>query len=322
VLKALALLAIPATILYFPYCIKEFPVFAHGNTPERMMSFFLLMGSVLLPVMWWSIAVWPVLVLGFGFARKLSPTTGTLLALSTAGLLMSTRSIFGGTLNQLTLVTVAAYPVWFILAPVLLERVFGRGMGRSWVAHKPLLLLISAYAVLRFGAAVVPELHSHYVSLDTAAGRIQISGTHAASSAAVYRYVLGHTTAGDRVADVAYGGAVNLATRHTSPLYSTQFSALAPAQRYLEMDLDRIRANPPKLIIAGESSYSATEYGICAETGCMFPQLVWRPTRLACDPGRVFPVIDFIKQNYEPVARFGDISVYAPRLRGDAGKAG
>jgi hypothetical protein len=105
-------------------------------------------------------------------------------------------------------VTVAAYPVWFILGPLLLER-FLHGSdalvpGRASTA--PVLALVAAYALLRFGAAVVTELRTQYMKVDTAAGQVQVTDQHAVSSAAVYRYVAEHTTGSDTVLDVAYGG--------------------------------------------------------------------------------------------------------------------
>jgi hypothetical protein len=322
-LRAAAALAIPATVLYFPYCIKELPVFAQGSSPSRMVSFFLSLGSVLLPVMWWSITLWPAWALRVASGRQLSRELGVFLLLSTSGLLMSTRSLFGGTLNQLTLVAVAAYPVWFILGPLLLERfLHGSDMAALRHSSRPVLVLVASYAFLRFGAAVVTELRVHYQMVDTFAGRVQVSDDHAASSAAVYRYIVDHTSSSDRVLDVAYGGLVNFASRHTSPLYSTQFSALAPAQKYLDMDLDRIRVHPPQLVIARDQPDTNAEYGLCTETGCMFPALVWRPTRLACDPGQKFPVLEFIKRNYRQVARLGDMTIYAPQAPGPPGVAG
>jgi hypothetical protein len=316
-LRVGALLAIPATILYFPYCIKEFPIFAHGTTPANIVSFFLSTGCVLLPVMWCSIVGWPALAFGFGSARRLSHEVGILLTLSTSGLLMSIRSLFGGTLNQLTLVTVADYPIWFILGPILLQRSLdGADNGPIRRAPIPVLMLVTVYAFLRFGAAVGTELRSHYGKIDTAAGKVQVSDY--TNTAAVYRYVVDRTSSSDGVLDVAYGGAVNFASRRTSALYSTQFSGLAPAQKYLDMDLDRIRAHPPKLVIANQQPDSGAEYGLCTETGCMFPMPVWRPTRLACDPNRKFPVLEFIKQNYAPVARIGQKTIYVPKANPSA----
>jgi len=63
------------------------------------------------------------------------------------------------------------------------------------------------------------------------------------------------------------------------------------------------------VIATAEIDFGAT-YGMCVETGCTFPNLVWRSTRLACDPNRKFPVLEYIKQHYIPVAHFGDKVIY------------
>lgn len=309
-LRVPAVLAIPATVLYIPYCLKEFPILAGEVTPVRMMSFFLSTGTVLLPVMWSSIVFCPALAVKVGLGRNVRPEAGVFLILSTAGLLMSARTLFGGTLSQLTLVTAAAYPIWFIVAPLLVER-FLHGSKRLPLRHAsaPVIALVTAYGLLRFGTAILVELRSGYTTIDTAAHRVRVLDH--TNSAAVYRYVLDHTSDTDRVLDISYGGAVNFASRRTSPLYSTQFSALAPAQKYLSMDLERIRAHPPKLIIANAAPDFGATYGMCVETGCTFPAIVWRSKRLACEPDRKFPVLEYIKTHYAPVARVGEKVIYS-----------
>jgi hypothetical protein len=307
-----AALAIPATILYVPYCVRELHVFAGGISLVRIANFFLSTGTVLLPVMWSSIVLWFVLALNVARGRALSPNTAVLLILSSSALLMSIRTLFGGTLSQLTLVTVAAYPIWFILAPWLMERfLFGAELPPFRRAPAAVVGLVAVYGLLRFGAAVVAERPSHYLVLETAAGPVRLLDRSA--SADVYRYVVQHTSSADPVLDTAFGGAVNFAGRRASPIYSTQFSGLAPSQKYLDLDLERIRAHPPALVIADLKPDFGASYGLCAETGCMFPALVWRSKRLACDPGRNFPVLEFIKQNYAPVARFGEKTIYAQK---------
>jgi hypothetical protein len=235
-----------------------------------------------------------------------------ILILSTAGLLMSARTLFGGTLNQLTLVTGAAYPIWFVLAPLLMERfLHGSKTLPLRQASIPVTLLVAVYGFLRLGSAVVVEVRSPYMAIDTPAHRVRVLDR--TSSAAVYRYVLDHTSGTDRVLDISYGGAVNFACRRNSPIYSTQFSGLAPAPKYLRIDLERIRAQPPKLIIADPTPDFGAAYGLCVKTGCMFPEAKWRSSRLACEPDRRFPVLEYIKAHYVPVARVGEKTIYAPK---------
>jgi hypothetical protein len=308
-----AALAVPATLVYVPYCIKELPVFAGAVTPIRLISFFLSTGTILLPVMWCSILFWVALSLGVARRRTLSSREGVLFILSTCGLVMSSRTLFGGTLSQLTLVTVAAYPIWFIMAPLLLER-FLDGGDQPSPGRAPALamMLVAAYGVLRFSTALVTEPSSHYVVVHTAAGNVRLLDR--TTSASVYRYVIDHTSSADPVLDITYGGAINFAGRRLSPIYSTQFSALAPAQKYLDLDLDRIRAHPPALVIANALPDFGATYGMCVETGCMLPALVWRSSRLACEPGRKFPVLEFIKENYSRREIIGEKTIYTPNL--------
>jgi hypothetical protein len=310
-LWAAAALAIPATVLYLPYCVRELPVFAGGSSPSRLAGFFLSTGTVLLPVMWGSVVLWFRLALGAAREKALPAGDGILLMLITAAIIMSARTLFGGTLSQLTLVTVAAYPIWFILAPWLVERFLsGSGVYPLARVSAPVVILVGAYGMLRFGAALMTARPA-YTDLKTPAGTVRLLDP--ATSGGIYRYVAEHTSGNEPVLDIAYGGAVNFALRRESPIYSTQFSALAPPQRYLDLDLERFRAHPPKLIIAASQADFEATYGLCAETGCMFPKLVWRPTRLACEPDRKFPVLEFIKLNYAPVARFGEKTIYAAK---------
>ena len=309
VLAASAVLAIPASALYLPYCVRELPVFAGGLTAQKIVSFYLSAGTVLMPVMWSSILLWVALAIRV-IRGKLLPDDATLLfVLASAAIMMSFRTLFSGTLNQISLVTVAAYPVWFLLVPPLIQRSLqGPVKYPLRRASAPVVLLLVGYGVLRFGAAVVSEPPSHYTAVQTGAGMVHLLDR--GTSPAVYRYVLEHTSDRDTVLDVAYGGVVNFMAHRRSPIYSTQFSALAPAQRYLALDLARISAHPPTLVIASDMADFGATYGMCVETGCMFPELVWRPTRLACEVGKTFPVLDFIKMHYTPAIHLGDKIVY------------
>jgi hypothetical protein len=309
-LWAAACLAIPATLFYIPYCIDELPVFAGGAAPVRILSFFLSTGTVLLPVMWASIILWLTFCIAMVRGRSLVPGERVLFALTTSCLLMSLRTLFGGTLSQLTLVAVAAYPLLFALAPLLVQRAIDSSFSFLPIRRTALTVpsLVVIYGVLRFGAAIAADHTSNFDPLHTEAGLVYLS--EASKSSAVYRYVRENTNSSDAVVDIAYGGAVNFAGRRASPIYSTQFSALAPGRHFLQLDLDRIRARPPALVIADAKPDFGAAYGLCAETGCTFPSLVWRSRQLACDPSRTFPVLEFIRDHYAPVTRFGDKTVY------------
>ena len=90
---------------------------------------------------------------------------------------------------------------------------------------------------------------------------------------------------------------MNLATHRLSPLFSTMFMNLKMPDDLLERDLERIRARPPKIVIAQNASNFGAFYGVdgCA---CAFPHVVWIPPTSAVVPGKVFPAIAYIQQHY------------------------
>lgn len=303
-----ALLSGAAAVVYLPYCFAELPIFSGGATPFRIVSFFLSTGTVLLPVMWIGILLWVVLIASYVWMPKQRHKENSLLILLlTPAFLISLRGLFGGTMSQLTQVSMAAYPLWFILCPYLMLwslRKFG-STRHPTVAISATLL---AYAALRLVGAFVTESTAVYTRLDTDAGTIKLRDTQIAPK--VYAYVMTHTDQGEPVLDVADGGGVNFGGHRASPIFSTQFTAFAPDANHLNTDLVRMEKNPPRLVIANEGATFQATYGLCMNTGCSFPALVWRSSRLACDPSRAFPVLDFIRSHYKQVARFGEKVIY------------
>ncbi len=309
-----------ATIFYLPYCAREIPVLQGHLTAAKILGFFLSTGTVLLPVMWTSIVLWMVLAVGvvrnFWTRSQWQYHTAVLFVALTSALVMSLRSLFGGTMSQLTAVTVAAYPIWFIVGPYLLMLViqYKPVLGApTWVpaggtVPLTLLVLLGGYDLLRAGTGFVAERKSHYVRLDTQAGPIKIQD---GMGPQIYSYVLSHTAENEPVLDVALGGGINFAAHRRSPIFSTQFTALAPAQRYLATDLERIENATPRYVIANQGSDFQATYGLCLHTGCTFPSIVWRSSRLACDTAQTFPVLDYIRTHYQPTAKFGDKVIYA-----------
>jgi hypothetical protein len=165
-----------------------------------------------------------------------------------------------------------------------------------------------AYGALRLAGVVATEARTSYVRLDTGAGTIKLQDNQIAPK--VYSYVQTHTEPGEPVLDLAHGGGVNFAGHRASPIFSTQFTVLAPDPKYLNADLMRIEKQPPRLVIANDGPTFQATYGLCMNTGCVFPAVVWRSTRLACDPSQSFPVLNYIRSHYEPAARFGEKVIY------------
>jgi hypothetical protein len=308
-LWALTPFAIATSVIYLPYCMAEMPVFHSGRSIGNIVSFYLSTGTVLLPVMWAAI----VLCIAAAMTAIRSaigghaPDTSTslFLLLTLPAVLISSRSLFGGTMSQLTVAAVAAYPIWFVLAPRLLLNVTGARMARTAV-----LTVMMGYALLRLSTATVLDWRTPYTKVVTQAGAIKMQD---ATAGQLYRYVSEHVASGEPMLDLSYGGGLNLATHHPSPLFSTQFSALAPSDRILARDLDLIQRRRPRIVIAPmEPGFGAT-YGICMDTGCPFPAFVFRSSTPACTPGKAFPVLSYIAQHYTPVAAIGSRIVYIPK---------
>ena len=303
-----ALLSAAGAVAYLPYCIAELPVFQGRATPLSIVKFFLSSGTVLLPVMWIGILVWVALIAGFRRISKRRRTEYSLLVLLlTPAILISFRGLFGGTMSQLTQVSNAAYPFWFIVWPYLmlwLLRTFEFARHPIVVVSATLLV----FAGLHLMGAAVAETGAKYTRLDTDAGTIKLRDTQIAPR--VYSYVMAHTRPGEPILDVADGGGINFGGHRSSPIFSTQFTALEPDANHMNMDLIRMENNPPRLVIANEGPAFQATYGLCTNTACAFPALVWRSTRLACDPSFTFPVLDYIRSHYQEAARFGQKVIY------------
>ena len=311
ILWALAAASLVIAIAYLPFC-AELPMFVGGITVSHTLTYFLSTGTALIPVMWWSILLWAWLAVRLVRTLRTSASGNRpaplfadafLFIILTSAVFMSLRGLFNGTMSQLSLASVAAYPIWFLLGPLFLIRFLqspdSPSTGNSAQPLKP-----------SFAPLVVNALVAVFLVLRLA-GTVRLKDTTV--SGQVYAYIQSHAAPHEALLDLAGGGGINLADRRPSPIFSTQMSALAPPLRYLQLDETLIRQHPPRLVIATDApNYDAT-YGICMNTGCVFPALVWRSARPACDSAVSFPVLDFIRQHYRPVTSFGDKVIYVRR---------
>ena len=273
-------------------------------------GFATALGVWLLPVMWWSIIAWFVLLsryLGALFSRRaFSSEAGWRWVLLTIGVALSARGLFGDSHSVTTMVSVAAMPIWLLVGVSGLVAILCRfktddaDEGRAlW--SKVVLIVVVIFAGLRLIYGAGDEARTSYSALDTPAGTVRLADR---ASAAIYADVLRETQPADQVLDVAYGGGINFATRRASPTFSTQWWYLLPAQKYVDQDLAQFAQHPPRLVIANELPDFGASFGVIAPTRCPFPRLVWRPDQLAYDPARRFPVIDAIRSQYQPVANY------------------
>jgi hypothetical protein len=286
-----------------------------NSAPSALWS-----NAVLLPVMWSSILVWFWLFFRFVRSRARLPNAGslTLLVLLTGPVAMSSRGWFNWHLGPTTTVPAICYPFFILLAPFLIWRFLGiagpgadldrgiRGVGGAAV-----VTLFVVYAALRIGAGYSGFLSNRpYQDLNTLAGNIRLSNF--AVDSEIYRFVLENSGPTDTVLDVPYGGGMNVATQRLSPLFTGQFEQLKVPDDFLEKDLERMQARPPKVVIAQNEPNYAVFYGLEGCT-CAFPHLVWVPPASSVVPGKVFPAIDYIQQNYRVAKIVGSKLLLVPK---------
>jgi hypothetical protein len=276
--------------------------------------------AVLLPVMWSSILVWSWLFFRFirSGARLPNPGSIILLVLLTGPVAMSSRGWFNWHLGPTTTVPAICYPFFILLAPYLIWRFLGiAGPGADLdkgirsLGGAAVVTLFVLYAVLRVGAGY-PSLLSNrpFRELNTLAGNIRLSNY--AVDSEIYRFVLENSSPTDTVLDVPYGGGMNVATHRLSPLFTGQFEQLKVPDDLLEKDLARLRARPPKVVIAQNEPNYAVFYGLDGCT-CAFPHLVWVPPPSSVVPGKDFPAIDYVQQNYRVAKIVGSKLLLVPK---------
>jgi len=232
-----------------------------------------------------------------------------------AGAALGVRSLFGGLWTEIPSVSSSAYTILFVIGGVLLSKVFS--LRKEWtitwrgmICRSIPACLFLAYGLGRLFWFYHAESGAVYYRLDTLAGRVLVNSK---ASVDVYNYVVANTRGDDFVADFAYGGGVNFASRRPGPLFMTMFSFLMPSERSLMLDVERVKRSSPALVIGQNSPHLGAQYGCGTTNGCMFPRFVWRSKRISGDVGKPLPVISFVEANYAPVLRSDNILVLARR---------
>ncbi len=291
-----------------------------GGVGWEALGFVTALGVWLLPVMWWSLVAWLVLLVRYIRAwikrpaiagRAFASDAAWLWVLLTMGLALSARGWFGDVNSVTTMVSVAAMPIWLLVGVYGLLSVLRRfktgdadeGQAVWW---RVVLIVVVTLTGLRLIYGVADEARTPYTALVTLAGTVRLADR---ASAAIYAEVLRETQPTDRVLDVNYGGGINFAARRASPTFSTQWWYLMPAQRYVDQDMAQFTRYPPRLVIANELPNYGASFGVIAPTRCSYPRLVWQPDQLAYDPTRRFAVIDAIQAEYQPVANYDGITL-------------
>lgn len=263
----------------------------------------------LLPFMWASICMWPILFLR---RNRLSVESRVLCFALSVPVIMSIRSLFGTTLFPFTEVSAMCYPFFAIAAAWLIEGLYGWAVnGRSAAPTVAIWIMLGGYGVLRFAGAYSSQLsNENFYSLETRAGTVRLSDGHISEE--IYRYVLENTRPGDTLLDLPYGGGFNFAARMKSPAFTTQYQQLRMPPAYQAQDLDGVLKHRPALVIAVPGPRFQTTLGYAANMACPFPRLVWEPDQPSWEPGYVFPVVDFLEREYHVIAEIGPKIILGP----------
>ena len=306
--RALLLAAIPCGIVYLSYyAYLSWDVLSSArplfDKAKQVLPLLLWTSPVLLPVMWTGIiyCVW------FLFRRG----DRDLFLLLLVPVVMSVRSLFGTTLFPYTEVSALCYAFFLLAGPLLLWR-FLCAMGSPARAAVVVATITMFYCCVRLiGGYSIFLSGSNYHTLETAAGPVRLHEDD--GSADIYKYVMEHTSPGDSVLDVPYGGGINLAADRVSPAFTTEFEQLRPTAAHQQRDLEIMQAHPPKVILADDKPAYGIVYGWPRNMSCPCPRLVWQPDELAGAPSYTFPISRFINQNYRVEGKIGTKLILVPK---------
>lgn len=258
-------------------------------------------------VLWPAILIWSCLLIrGLRDRGRLpTPDLKRLLFVS-APFLTGIRSLFGSVITPFPEVSAMCYPFVILVGPYLLYRALcfpgNSSTGRS--AARFVIAVSLLYAMLRVIGGYSEILSNRgYTLLQTNAGAVRVRD--GAASREVYDYVVQHTSASDGILELPYGGGLAFASGRSSPAYSTLFVQLHPPASIQALDVERMRAHPPTLVIAKDQPDLGTYYGIEHPVGCAFPRIVWSSEEPAGSPNLILPIVNYVGENYHLVERVG-----------------
>jgi hypothetical protein len=321
-LLGLAIAASLVSGVYLYVARHDFPRYWALATLEQFSSRQTLTAALslthlLVPVMSVAVALTLATLWRIGLAlvkhRCVSEAVTDEAVLYAAGAALGIRSLFGTLFTEIPGVSPTTYSILFVIGGLLLRKAFRLRPGLTTTERGIVRGFIPAFVFLAYGLGRLfwhyhVESGSKYYPLDTLAGRVVVGSK---ASVDVYRYVVANTRDNDFVADFAYGGGINFAARRRGPLFMTMFSFVMPSERYLVLDVERMRSTSPALVIGQDLPHLGAKYGSGTTNGCMFPRLVWRSTRTSGNAGKSLPVISLVEENYTPVRRTDGILVLA-----------
>ena len=308
---------------YMPYAVDNYPPNALGMLGGAV-SYLLSLRGFFIPAMWLAligvaITGWRMLI---AVVRRdpVDPETARYFLVVSVAAALCVRSMFGGTLANLSTTPIGAVPFLLLFAVVLIERVFSRPGDRIllWTdavqartVRTSLIGLIVGYAAVKTAASLAFASRQDYERLETRSGRVVLND--GGLSRDVYRYVEEHTDPEDRILDIPYSGGTSFASRRRSPIFSTLLLAQRLPEDLLQRDRDQLATRGAALVIVPDLPDFGSYYGLNPKLGCTFPRLAWE---FEPDPALVVPrqpVIDYVAANYVEQARFRHIRILAPR---------
>ncbi len=276
--------------------------------------------SILRPVLWAAIAYWCVLLWTGVFASpRLKPGQLQLLLLLVIPVSIGIRSLFGSTLSPIPEVPALDYPFLLLVGPYLLAHALegtpgdatGLGLTGQAIPIRFTICLVAFYILLRTAGSYTELLSNDaFLPIQTTSGTIRVRDGRV--DAEIYRYVEEHTQPGDPILELPYGGGMTFATQRASPVFDTLFAQIPIADVYLQTDLNRIHATPPRVVIALNQPHFGTYWGIRGNMACVFPRLTWIPDRPSWDPNRILPLTSFIETHYRVDKSVGDWLLLRP----------
>jgi hypothetical protein len=277
--------------------------------------------SVFRPVLWAMIVYWLYLLVRMFRANFATTRESFLLLLAvTVPVSLGLRSLFGSYLSPYPEVPAICYPFVVVLSPYLLLRWLRLPYRypdelRIRVPTRPAYVaagMMVAYIAVRIIGGYPGILSDNrFTPLETPAGVVHVREGEV--SRELVDYVMAKTSPSDPILEIPYGGGVGFATGRPSYSFTTLWRQGIVPERLQALDLQKLRDNPPKIVIASSQENFGSYYGLMGVNACVFPSFAWQPNRPSWRPGFVYPAIRWIQENYRVDRRVGDWLLLRPR---------
>lgn len=274
---------------------------------------FLSLQGIMLPLLWSGIIVIAQLVVQswrvWFRTSKGEACDLELLALLSASVAVSVRGLFNHLFGDAPMVVPSAYPLLILAAPALGLHLVRAVTGSALKAREVNRIVVFGVVVLlslgtvRMSLGVVKGIRTPTYRIETAAGTVYVRD--GGRSILLIDAVRRNLEDGQSILEIPFGGGMNFCFQRLSPAYCTQFTGFKPNEEILLEDLDRVRKNPPALVVARDAPHLGAVYGVPWRSGCCFPDLRWVPD-VPTWSDRSIPAVAWIEENYVRVEKVGD----------------